>query len=284
MEFIKSFNNNAALVRDSQKKEWIVVGSGVSFGKKPGDSIDEAKVDRYFVAQNDLQEIATQLEAVSSVQDHVLETTTAVIKLVEKLLNVTFGNYQYLSLADHLNFAIERAHEHIVMNVTATRWELESLYPLEYQAAQQAKALIETTHMVTLPESEITFLTYHFVNAQSEAGTMNDTVKMTQLIQQTIDLVQRSAAMHLPTDDFHYTRFITHLRFFILKKMRNEVLTDDDLDPILIKTLQTKYASAYEIAKKIAAFYAHQENWTFTTDECLYLSLHIWRLTQAKNK
>lgn len=43
MEFIKSFNNNAALVCDQQKKEWIVVGSGVSFGKKPGEVIDEKK-------------------------------------------------------------------------------------------------------------------------------------------------------------------------------------------------------------------------------------------------
>lgn len=218
----------------------------------------------------------------SSFQDEVLETTTAVTKLAEQLFDVTFSNYQYLSLADHLNFAIERAHEQIMMNVTATRWELETLYPLEYKAAKQAKEFIEHRHTIALPESETIFLTYHFVNAQSELGTMNDTVKMTQLIQQTIDLVQRMAQTQLNTEDFHYTRFITHLRFFVLKKMRDEVIVDDGLDPLLIQTLQLKYAKAYDIAKKVAVFYRHQEQWELTTDELLYLSLHIWRVTQTK--
>lgn len=282
MEFIKSFNNNAALVCDQQQKEWIVVGSGVSFGKKPGEVIDEAKIERYFVAKNDAATITEQLEVISSFQDKVLETTTAVTAMVEQLLKVKFNNYQYLSLADHLNFAIERTNEKIVMNVTATRWELETLYPLEYQAAQQAKQVIEQRHKIKLPESEISFLTYHFVNVQNETGTMNDTVKMTNLIQETLELVKRISQTQLATDDFHYTRFITHLRFFILKKLRNEKVTDDDLDPILIKTLQLKYAKAYDIAQKIAVFYHHQEQWELTTDELLYLSLHIWRVTQTK--
>lgn len=282
MKFIKSFNNNAALVCDQEGKEWIVVGSGVSFGKKPGEVIEEAKVERYFIAKNESADMNEQIKVLSSFQDKVLETTTVVTTMAEQLLNVTFNNYQYLSFADHLNFAIERAREKITMSVTATRWELEVLYPQEYKAAKNAKALIEERHDVELPESEISFLTYHFVNVQNEVGTMNDTVKMTNLIQQTLELVKRVSQTQLKTDDFHYTRFITHLRFFILKKMQHEKIIDDGLDPILVKTLQVKYEKAYETAKKVAVFYQHQENWQLTMDELLYLSLHIWRVTQTK--
>ncbi len=38
MEFIKNYNNNAALVKDDQGQEWIVTGKGVGFGLKPGDA------------------------------------------------------------------------------------------------------------------------------------------------------------------------------------------------------------------------------------------------------
>ena len=40
MDFIKNFNNNAALVRDESGVEWIVLGKGIGFGKKLGDCVD----------------------------------------------------------------------------------------------------------------------------------------------------------------------------------------------------------------------------------------------------
>ena len=282
IKFVKSFNNNAALVCDTELKEWIVVGSGVSFGKKAGDLIDVKKIERYFVAQSDSKEINEQINIISSFQDKVLETTTLVTKLAQKTFNVVFNDFQYFSLADHLNFAIERSQEDMVMTIGATRWELETMYPLEYKAALEAKSLIEDRHKIVLPESETIFLTYHFVNAHCDKSNVNDTMKMTQIIQQTIDLIQRLLQIKLDTEDFQYTRFITHLRFFILKKMKDDSINEHALDPLLIQTLQLKYEKAYEIAKKVAVFYNHQEQWNLADDELLYLTLHIWRVTQIK--
>lgn len=41
MNFIKNFNNNAALVADQASNEWIVLGKGVGFGQKLGQPIGQ---------------------------------------------------------------------------------------------------------------------------------------------------------------------------------------------------------------------------------------------------
>ncbi len=277
-KFEKSFNNNAALVTDGKNREWIVVGSGVSFGKKNGDEILSEKVERFFQAHDGSSFGAEQLTAMSSLKDETLTVTTMINKTIEDKLQITFTNEQYLALADHLQFAIERAKENVVMNVTTLAWELQMLYPREYEVAKETTKLLETQYDIILPDSEIVFLTYHFVGAQNESGTMNETVKMTQLIQQTLEIVQRSTQKKIVKDDLNCTRFVTHLRFFILKKLNNEAFVESTIDNNLIHTLQEKYASAYEIAKKIGNFYTFQEQWEVTDDEVLYLTLHLWRL------
>ncbi|GHN15817.1 hypothetical protein ME782_02780 [Lactobacillus delbrueckii] len=45
MEFIKNYNNNAALVKD-----WVVIGKGIGFGLKKGMPVDESKIERRFLA------------------------------------------------------------------------------------------------------------------------------------------------------------------------------------------------------------------------------------------
>ncbi|MEB3365639.1 CAT RNA binding domain-containing protein [Lactobacillus sp. R2/2] len=35
MKFVKNFNNNAALVSDKSGVDWVVIGNGIGFGKKP---------------------------------------------------------------------------------------------------------------------------------------------------------------------------------------------------------------------------------------------------------
>jgi len=72
MIFIKNFNNNVALVKDKNDKEWVVIGKGIGFGKKPGDLVDETKISRRFIAAEKdnvemeaLAEIAPQTIAIA---------------------------------------------------------------------------------------------------------------------------------------------------------------------------------------------------------------------------
>ena len=46
MKVLKTFNNNIALVEDSFRQEMILMGKGIAFGLKKGDSIDNSKIEK----------------------------------------------------------------------------------------------------------------------------------------------------------------------------------------------------------------------------------------------
>ncbi len=45
---LNPMNNNVSLVRNSKGEELIVIGKGISFGKKKGDLISEDQVEKVF--------------------------------------------------------------------------------------------------------------------------------------------------------------------------------------------------------------------------------------------
>ena len=104
MIFLKTFNNSAALVQDDQGQEQVVLGKGVGFGLKKGDKIDENKIERRFTATSHQDEV----NQVKEINASTIDLTNKVIQMVEPLLNVKFNDFQYLALADHIDFALSR--------------------------------------------------------------------------------------------------------------------------------------------------------------------------------
>lgn len=49
MEIVKVFNNNASLVLNDNHQEEVVMGSGIGFGLKPGDTVDQKKIEKRFI-------------------------------------------------------------------------------------------------------------------------------------------------------------------------------------------------------------------------------------------
>ena len=49
----KVYNNNVILAfENSSKKEVILTGCGIGFGKKPNDTVDDSKIEKKFVIQD----------------------------------------------------------------------------------------------------------------------------------------------------------------------------------------------------------------------------------------
>ncbi len=281
MKYIKAFNNNVALVEDSSGLEWIVMGTGVGFQKKKGDPIDDASIRRKFVAEQSPTR-KPLLQVLKDMDSEVLDVSVEIIKQTESQLGVTFNHNIYLTLADHLNFAVKRAHESIDYADT-TRWEVKNLYPKEYKAAKDAIRLVFDRLDVLLPKSEETFLTYHFVNGQQSKKTqIEETLKMTEVINRIIEIVQYHFQLKLDEESLNYTRFITHLRYFFIRQYKQDPVDSEEMDQTLLEVVKTKYEKAYQAVEKIAALLKQKYGWTVSTNEKLYLTLHIWRVTNRQ--
>lgn len=71
--------------------------------------------------------------------------------MVEPLLNVKLNDFQYLALADHIDFALSRIEDHIDISAASTRWEVKNLFPKEYKISEKVIALINKEMNVNLP-------------------------------------------------------------------------------------------------------------------------------------
>lgn len=278
MRFLKSYNNSVALVENKQEKEEIVIGKGIGFGLKKGDQIDQEKIERRFITAEE-QESIMQLKDISA---KTLELTTKVIKLAEPKLNIKFNDFQYLALADHIDFALTRSEDSIDMNATNTRWEVRNLFPEEYAVAKNAIAVIEKATTQKLPASESILMTYHFVNATSNDAKLQETIQITQLITEIIKIVSYEYQLELDQQSFNYSRFVSHLRTLLVRLLKDKQQEGEKLDPALLKLMQIKYPRAYETAERIAILLNAKMDWQLEADELVYLTLHIFRVTSRQ--
>lgn len=278
MRFLKSYNNSVALVENKQGKEEIVIGKGIGFGLKKGDQIDQEKIERRFITAEE-QESIMQLKDISA---KTLELTTKVIKLAEPKLNIKFNDFQYLALADHIDFALTRSEDSIDMNATNTRWEVRNLFPEEYTVAKNAIAVIEKATTQKLPASESILMTYHFVNATSNDAKLQETIQITQLITEIIKIVSYEYQLELDQQSFNYSRFVSHLRTLLVRLLKDKQQEGEKLDPALLQLMQVKYPRAYETAERIAILLNAKMDWQLEADELVYLTLHIFRVTSRQ--
>ena len=280
MKFLKAFNNSAALVRNDEGQEEVVLGKGIGFGLKEGQDVDENKIERCFVTSDQSDEVAQ----VKEFKSQTIDVTNQIVKMVEPLLRTHFTDYQFLALADHIDFAVTRINDHIDIDPANNDWEVKNLFPKEYAIAEKVVALINRELQVILPKSETTFMTYHLVNAASDDAQVQETIQITNLISGIISIIQFQYKITLDTTSFNYSRFITHLRILLVRLLRKEIKENQKLDPSLLSFMKIKYNKAYDTAERIATYLHSKMNWTLDSDDKFYLVLHIFRVTSRQEK
>lgn len=282
MNFIRNFNNNAALVSDKKGIEWVVVGKGVGFGKKEGEKIDNELVEHKFVAAD---KNAPEIDEFKDIKPQALQLTTEVVRLIEPLLKITYNDYQYFTLADHIDFALKRARDGIEIDNGAVRWEVRKLFAREFKVAKKAVEMIRKKSNMTFPDSEVIFLTYHFVNAESDGSKLQETIKISRLIAGIVDIVQYQFHITLDTESFNYNRFITHLRAMMVQHLSKSQSGGNELDPSLLELMRVKYPQAFSTVERIDDFLQERAGWKLEPDGKVYMILHVWRVThRQKNK
>ena len=127
MKFLKAFNNSAALVEDDGTEK-IVLGKGIGFGLKKSQDVDQSKIERCFVTTEQSDEV----EQVKEFTALTIDVTNQIVKLVEPLLQTKSSDYQYLALADHIDFAVTRINDHVDIDPANNDWEVKNLFPKEY--------------------------------------------------------------------------------------------------------------------------------------------------------
>lgn len=270
MQILRVLNNNVVLARDDATGgEVVVTGRGVAFGAKRGDVVDPGKVQRVFVPVDgrDPDHVG---EMVAGLPAEGVEKVAGALEAVGVAPSVTLVT----AVTDHVLAALERAGGGAM--VYPLRAEVVHLYPDEFARAGRLLVEINRRFAVSLPESEVTALALHLVNAGFHTGDLAHTYRMTGLIQQMLEVMEAELGVRPEPHSVNIARFITHIRYLFVRIEQGKQLCRGN-SPLLAQ-LQGVHPREFACARKLASIVELRFDTTVSEDEIAYLGLHIARL------
>ncbi len=251
------------------------MGRGIAFQKRVGDVIEAEKIEKTFVPEGqDVMEHLSNLYR--DIDPDILEVATNVIKYAQSILRLKLSNHIYLTLPDHLSYAISRTQEGLEIK-TPLIWEIKRFYKVEHEIGLKAVELVKKEMGIELPESEAAAIALHIVNARQDDSDLGVTIRMTELVQDILNIVHFYYGQTFDEESFQYTRFITHLQYFARRLLNQE--RRESNDDFLYKQIQQKYQKAFKCTERINDYLKKVEETSLTMDEQLYLAIHIQRVT-----
>lgn len=275
MKVDKVINNNLVRSYDEKGREALIMGCGLGFKKKPGDEIDESLVEKVYVSAS--HERSDKLAAIlENIPYENIQVTNEIISYARQSLGKKLDDNIYITLTDHISYAVERAKQGILLK-NALLWEIKRFYNHEYLIGKEAAVIIEKKLGIKLPEDEAGFIALHLVNAQMDSADMGETTQMTKMIHQIINIVKYHFHMDLDEYSVHYERFITHLKFFAQRVFLGNELADGENG--FLDTIREMYQNEYRCAGKVKDYVYKEFGKTLTEDEMIYLTIHMKRIT-----
>ena len=270
----KVINNNIISAYEKSGAEVIVMGRGIGFKKKQGEVVPADQISKIFRIKS--RTLAEQFkELLANMPLERVRISDEIISHAKDHLKLKLNQSIYVTLTDHINFAIEIVSQGIEPQ-NALLWEIKRFYPQEFQLGIYALELIQDRLGILLPEDEAGFIALHFVNA--EYGTdIRDAVKFPDQMQAIVDIVERDLGILLDESSLHYERFMTHIKFLIQRIYRKELLSSEDRELSLL--MQRKYPREYQCSVKVAEYIMQATGSRLSEEEIMYLSVHIRRVT-----
>lgn len=273
----KALNNNVLLVNTPNHEKRIIMGAGLGWRIKPGDIVNSnnEKIDQVFVVENQAYANTFQ-EMLQRVSIEDIKLANEIIESGEKVLGYKCSTNILFSLSDHISFMLKRIRNGEEF-ANPLEWDIKTIYPDEYKYSLEAVDFFRKKTKLDIPQREAAFIALHFINSHFDADNMHETLEVTKIIQNVIDIVNYHYGKEFDENSYAFSRFVVHLRYFILRELHSE---NDNTGGSLLEIVSLKYPNEYACAKKIKEFLEKTYSWNIDDGELLYLTLHLDRLAE----
>lgn len=267
--------NNAVVIDDENQQEKIVCGKGIAFKKRPGMEIDEMSINQMFILEGG-GEYSRFEQLLKDVPLEYLELSSEIINMAKLEFAKKFKDNVIITLSDHLYVAIKRCREGMTIS-NPLLWDIKNFYEIEYDIGLRALELIKNKFHIQLPDDEAGFIALHIVNVELDEDNMDHIFQVTKVIQEIMTIVKYHFHAEFDTSNVYYYRFITHLKFFALRLLKDNQFNEDEENELL-DVVKDKYCTSYECVLKIKDFLEKKYNYTLQEDEIVYLTIHVHRV------
>ncbi len=277
MRAIQRINHNAAICEDGAGRQLIALGRGIGFGDMPHE-VDLDLVTRTFYGID-----KKYLAFIDEVDPEVLEFSAQLADIVTAQVSYELSPNLPITLADHIQFAIKRARDHMVMALPLEQ-DLEQLHPIEYRIGQMAVNGIQKTFKVRMPSKEAGGIAMSIINAAvrpSDRRVLEER-REERLLDKTVAVIEDELGVGVDRSSFAFTRFATHVRYLLDRVAKGEPIESENsgLYDVMVEQYPTAARCAGRIDELVQGAFGEQ----LSREELVYLIMHVNRVAQAAEK
>lgn len=268
----KVLNNNVVIAHHDLYKEVVMIGSGLGFNRKKGDSISFDKADKTFLLKDE-EEKKQYVNLLPYIEENLIGFINELLLFIENQMGKELNEHIHVALTDHIAFAINRAKKDMQFS-NPFLYEIEALYPKEYTVAKGVVKKVEERMGIVFPEGEIGFIALHIHSAVTDKS-LRDINRYNLLISQLVEIIEDNLSLQLEKNDVDYHRLIQHLHRAIDRAHQGQTLGEENK---LEEVLKKEYPVCYNLAWKLIKVMQNQLNKPVDEAEVLYLTIHLQRL------
>lgn len=276
-QILKIYNNNAILVLNKEtKQEAVLVGKGIGFGKKQGETQEIAPehVEKLFFTYDDKLK-SEYLALIGQIDEQVLAICSEIIHMASTILGPLHQRV-HIVLTDHIGFALERIKTGMEIHNPFLD-EIKMLYPQEFEMGLTAQRMIQTALGIEIVEDEVAFIALH-LSAARQQKDVKESVKITRLIKELVEIIETMLGLTIPKD-LTYSRLIQHLRGAI-DRLSNGYQVENPL----LETLKRDMRDSFEVALKLKDKIESSLDIVVPEDEVGFMAIHINRVKRTIKK
>ncbi len=276
----KVLNNNVVISENDRLEEIVVMGRGLAFQQKQGDKIDSSKIDKIFVSGSSegVREIEKMVLTVDPV---ILDIAKETILYAEKTTDHEYSDQAYITLTDHLNYAVERGRKGVFIP-NPLLFEIKKFYPEECKVALKAIEVINEQFDIDFPTDEAGFIAIHLANSRINANELPITMESTEMVRDILNIISRFFGILFDDTSLSYNRMVTHIQYFVKRILQDETIEEND--EFLYALVQSKYPEAFNCSQRIKDYLCHSKSVKIKEPEMIYLVIHINRVVEDTKK
>lgn len=282
MKIIKVINNNTVCVLDGNGKEQIVSGKGIGFGKKYGDEVVSAQIQKvYTITDSALRK--KMIDLLGEIPYEYIKFTEEIVEHIRKVIPSHLNESLLVTLSDHISFAVERKNKGIEFT-NPLMDSIRECYPEELSLGEYCVEQIKKQLGVSMSEDEAGFIAMHIVNARLDTK-MSDIYDITKMVNGCVETAEYYYSAKFDRSDSYYQRFLVHLKLLAQRIFKKQELPKAlSSDAVFVSMIRKSCNKHYKCALCLQEYILKTYGKSITEEELLTLAIHLKRVTSQSGE
>ena len=272
----KILNHNSFMgIESKNDQECLIMGKGVAFGKKVGQTVSVTGDARVY-SLKELTDRGEAKEIIKSVSPLCLELANEVLDQAEE----EFGKVDrsiLFTMADHLDFAVRRIQNGEQISNPLTD-DIRVMFYKEYKVAGCIRDLLKEKLGIRIDEHEVGYIALHVHSAIVDEN-VSQAMEIARTVRECICMVEEETGKSIDVMSLSYNRLMNHVRYMVARAIHGEKLKMS-----LNDYMSVKFPGPYMTAEKICRKMEKSLKLPIPDIEIGYLAMHLERMMDREEE